>query len=317
MEQAVRRLGVAVKIMGAGGLPSHDGRRAASRPHLSVSLLMLRDVLRYLGERLIGCYRLSDTLAPYLTHPNLPQFHRQIDECAALLAELGADARRHGIRLTLHAGMHVAPWSEDAEVAARGVGEVVALAELLSALGAGREGVIVLHMGAAGGAAIERCARWVERLPLAARARAVFELSDSGATLHDALSLHRLARVPIVFDTLHFQLNNPDRLALGEALGLALATWPPGMRPKIHASTQRTEAHLRAARGGAGAHVVAPRLGQHADYLNPFEFIALLAAARGLPPFDIMLEAKAADLALLRLRADLARFAPEYAAGVA
>ena len=39
-----------------------------------------------------------------------------------------------------------------------------------------------------------------------------------------------------------------------------------------------------------------------------------LTAARGLPLFDIMLEAKAADLALLRLRADLRRYTPELAA---
>ena len=38
--------------------------------------------------------------------------------------------------------------------------------------------------------------------------------------------------------------------------------------------------------------------------------------ARGLPPFDIMLEAKAADMALLRLREDLRRYAPEVAAMV-
>jgi UV DNA damage endonuclease len=45
-----------------------------------------------------------------------------------------------------------------------------------------------------------------------------------------------------------------------------------------------------------------------------FEFATLIAAAHGLPPFDIMLEAKAADMALLRLREDLRRYAPEAAA---
>jgi len=60
--------------------------------------------------------------------------------------------------------------------------------------------------------------------------------------------------------------------------------------------------------------VLAPPAGQHADYVNPFEFSALIATTRGLPVFDIMLEAKAADLALLRLREDLRRYAPEVAA---
>ena len=45
-----------------------------------------------------------------------------------------------------------------------------------------------------------------------------------------------------------------------------------------------------------------------------FEFASLIAQARGLPPFDVMLEAKAADMALLRLREDLRRYAPEIAA---
>lgn len=47
-------------------------RRPASGPHLSISLLMLRDILQYLSEQRIGCYRLSDSLAPYLAHPSLP-----------------------------------------------------------------------------------------------------------------------------------------------------------------------------------------------------------------------------------------------------
>ena len=46
------------------------------------------------------------------------------------------------------------------------------------------------------------------------------------------------------------------------------------------------------------------------------EFAAFVAQARHLPPFDVMLEAKATDLALLRLREDLARYAPEIAASV-
>jgi UV DNA damage endonuclease len=50
----------------------------------------------------------------------------------------------------------------------------------------------------------------------------------------------------------------------------------------------------------------------HADYVNPFEFITFM---RTLPKleFDVMLEAKAKDLALERLRRDLPRYAPDVA----
>jgi UV DNA damage repair endonuclease len=46
-------------------------------------------------------------------------------------------------------------------------------------------------------------------------------------------------------------------------------------------------------------------LGPHADDIDAPEFAAYLSTVRGLP-FDIMLEAKYKDLALLKLRADLA-----------
>jgi UV DNA damage endonuclease len=52
---------------------------------------------------------------------------------------------------------------------------------------------------------------------------------------------------------------------------------------------------------------------QHSDFIDPFDFIDLLRSVRtaNLRPFDIMLEAKAKDLALLRLREQMAKFAPD------
>jgi UV DNA damage endonuclease len=313
------RLGVAVRILGKAGLRARDGRRAEHAPHLSVSLLLVREVLAYLAEQQIGCYRLADDLAPYLTDARHPAFARQIDECGDLLAETGALAREHGIRLSMHMPMHVALAAPDAALAERSASEVIARARLLDALGAGPEAVLVLHVGGAhgdGAAARFRFAACYERLPEPARRRVVVEPDESSFDLPDLLRLHQVTGAPVVLDILHHQINDRSRIPLGQALGLALATWPRGMRPKIHFSTQRTEAHLLPDRRGQARRVLAPQAGQHADYINPFEFAALIAAARGLPPFDIMLEAKAADLALLRLREDLRRYAPEAASQV-
>lgn len=54
-----------------------------------------------------------------------------------------------------------------------------------------------------------------------------------------------------------------------------------------------------------------PLAHQHSDFINPFEFIDLIRDARsaGIRPFDIMLEAKGKDLALLRLREQIEHFA--------
>jgi UV DNA damage endonuclease len=300
------RLGVAVRVFGLPG--ARWGRRAGQVPHLSARLLLLRDVLLYLARQRIGCYRLADDLA---SGPS-----GQFDECAGLLAEVGGLARTNGQRLTMHLPLYLALGTPDDALAARSAATIGACAELLGALGAGPEGTLVVHIGGAYGdraAALHRFAARFERLPDAARRRLAVEPDEESFSLADLLRLHQMTGAPIVLDALHLRLNNPQRLPLGAALGLALATWPPGVRPKIHYSSQRTEAHLLPARRGQERRVLAPRHGQHSDFICPFGFADFLAAARGQPPFDIMLEAKAADLALLRLRDDLRRFAPEVA----
>ncbi len=50
----------------------------------------------------------------------------------------------------------------------------------------------------------------------------------------------------------------------------------------------------------------------HADFTNPFEFSTFMRTAEGLE-FDVMMEGKAKDVSLLKLRPDLLRFAPDVA----
>jgi UV DNA damage endonuclease len=200
------RLGVAVRILGAGGLRARDGRRAEHAPHLSISLLLVREVLLYLAQQRIGCYRLADDLAPYLTDPHHPEFASQIDECGELLAEVGAVARKHAIRLTMHLPLHVALSAPDRAIAMRGRAEVAARARLLDALGCGPESVLVLHIGGAHGdrvAALERFAARYEQLPEPARRRVVVEPDEDCFGLPELLRLHQLTGIPVVFDTLH------------------------------------------------------------------------------------------------------------------
>src|SRR3712207_4967599 len=102
------RLGFPVRVLGRRGLRSHDSRRRPQAPHLSVSLVFLRDVISYLRAQNICCYRLADGLAPYLADGKHVEFQRQVDECAVELAEVGGLARAAGLRLTMHLGAHVA-----------------------------------------------------------------------------------------------------------------------------------------------------------------------------------------------------------------
>ena len=73
------RLGFAVKVLGEGGLPSHDTRRWQSGPHLRLAA-RLDAIFDYLDRFDIRMYRMATALAPYASHPELPRFHHQVEE---------------------------------------------------------------------------------------------------------------------------------------------------------------------------------------------------------------------------------------------
>ncbi len=310
------RLGFPVKVLGQPGLRSHDSRRWQNSPHLSVSLAYLRDIFAYLDRLDIRFYRMSGQLAPYLTHPTLTQFHRQLEECATELAAMGDLARELRLRLTLHPGHYVQLSSPDPLRVQRSGAELAGAAALLEAMGLGPEAVIVVHVGGVYGDPVqarERFVRHFTRLPGVVQQRLALENDDRRFSLQDALWIHRRTGVRLVLDTLHHRCLDPVGLPLPEALAQALATWPEEQRPKIHVSSSRTSAR-RVRRDGV-EHILPPLPNQHSDFIDPFQVVELLRGVQawGLRPFDIMLEAKAKELALLRLREQLHRFAPELA----
>lgn len=305
------RLGFAVKILGNGGLKTADMRRWQSGPHLARSLEYLDAAFDYLDEIDVHVFRLSSSTVPYGTHPDLPQFdfRRQIAECDVELERLREKARSLGLRLSTHPGQYTVLGSPDEEAARKARLDVEQDALLLNALGAGPEGVVVVHGGGVHGdreAALDRWARSFELLSETGQERLVFEHDERCFDLSDALRLHERTGVRVVFDLHHHRCNTGAEWdGVAEPLAAALDTWPVGVRPKVHVSSPRTE--LRE----VGGQLRPPLLDQHADFVSPWDLLALLQAANR--PLDVMLEAKAKDLALLWLRRALERVAPEAA----
>ena len=297
------RLGFAVKVLGGGGLPSHDARRWQSEPDLGVSLDRLDAILSYLDAQDIRMYRMATALAPYASHPDLPQFRDQPARCAERLAEVGARARELAIRLSTHPGQYTVLNSEDARVQRLAAEELEVQAELMDGMRLGPEAVVVLHVGGAAGgldAAHDRFEAGFALLSGAARARVVIENDDRSFGLGAVLPLAGRIGRPVVWDALHHRCLDPDGIPDREALRLAMATWPDGVTPKVHFSSPRTA--VEAQRGK----VVLPPLRAHADLIDPMAFEAFLLQTVDGADVDVMLEAKAKDLALLRLREQLA-----------
>jgi UV DNA damage endonuclease len=307
------RLGFAVKVLGRGGLKTHDSRRWQSRPHLARSLELLDAVFDYLDSIDVRVYRMSSSTVPYGTHPDLPEldYRRQIGECEERLEELGEKARSLDLRLSTHPGQYTVLNAADSEIARKARLDVEQDALLLDRLAVGSEGVVVIHVGGLYGdrvAALERWARSFEQLSGRAQRRLAVEHDERSFDVDDVLWLHERTGVRVVFD-LHHHRCKPGlvRHSVTEALTAALDTWPDGVRPKAHVSSPRTE--LREV-GGA---LRAPLLDQHADFLSPWDLLALLDAADR--PLDVVVEAKAKDLAVLWVRDALRRVSPETAAG--
>jgi UV DNA damage endonuclease len=314
------RLGFPVKVMARPDLRSNDTRRWASAPHLKTSLEYLDAILDHLAWHRIHMYRISSDLAPYATHPDMPQFHGMVAESAAELAAIGRKARALDIRLSFHPSQYVLLNSPNPDLTAKSVWDLASQAEMLDRMELGPEAVVVTHVGGAYGDRPASAARWVEtwgRLPEPVRRRLVLEHDDLRFSAADTLWIHGHTGVRLVFDHQHFWCLNPERLELRETLERMLATWPAGVRPKVHFSSPRTELRQLRRKDRTTRRVstvsVAPVWTGHADFVHPFEFVTFMRQTEELV-FDVMLEAKAKDLALMRLRPDLLRYAPDVAA---
>ncbi|UWQ21761.1 UV DNA damage repair endonuclease UvsE [Jannaschia sp. W003] len=314
------RLGIPVKVLGRPDLKSNDTRRWQNAPHLHVSLDYVDQILDHCAKLGVRMYRMSSDLAPYATHPDMPQFHGMVEESAERLAEVGAKARALDVRLSFHPSQFVLLNAPDDGLVDRSINDLLSQSRMLDLMGMGPEAVVVTHVG---GVYEDRAAsreRWVrnwDRCPEPVRRRLVLENDDLRFSAADTLWISERTGVRLIFDHQHFWcLHEPDA-DLVETFAACLATWPEGERPKMHFSSPRTEMRTIERKDRKTGKKVAgqapPIWTGHADFVQPFEFIRFMRDAAHLE-FDVMLEAKRKDEALLRLRTDLARYAPDVAA---
>ena len=338
------RLGFPVKVLGRPGMKGNDTRRWQKNPHLKCSLEHVSEILDYLKKVEINMYRLSSDLAPYATHPDMPQFHNMLAESDAELAAFGRKAREQDVRLSFHPSQYVLLNSPDPELTRKSIWDLSSQAEILDRMGCRPEAVLVTHVGGVYDDRQAARARWIDgwnQCPEHVQRRLVLENDDIRFSAADVLWIQERTGVRCVFDYQHFWCLNPERLDMRETLEKFLATWPAGVRPKIHFSSPRTEMRevkrqitpkqRAAAKAGktrkskeltkttvkATARIktvlLPPIWTGHSDFTNPFEFATFMRMAEGLE-FDVMMEGKSKDVSIIKLRPDLLRYAPDVAA---
>jgi UV DNA damage endonuclease len=191
----------------------------------------------------------------------------------------------------MHPGQYTVLNSPRKKVVAAAAAELSYHAAFLDAMGLSAEHKIVLHAGGVYDdreASMRRFREKFESLPLNVRRRLVLENDERSYGVYDVLNLCDSLGVPMVFDYLHHRAYT-GRGANSALIERVFETWSAhDGRPELHYSTQKLGA----------------RTGAHADMIDANDFLHFVSL---LPrrAVDVVLEAKAKDKALLKLRLDL------------
>ena len=252
----------------------------------------LQDVLaalRWNVERDLRFFRVSSDLIPFGPLPEFPFDWAEAYDW--LFREIRRTVKSEGMRITAHPGQYTVLNSPKPGVVEEALRELDHQAQLLSLIDP--NGTLTLHVGGAYGdkpAAVARFAENFARLSPRAQDMLILENDDTTYTLDDVLPLCESLGIPLVFDYFHHQCHyvgdSPDT-ELIEKLERVVATWN-GRVPKFHLSSARPEGPRKA----------------HADYVRPEdleEFVQVMEAVGGDEPYDIMLEAKEKERAVLAL----------------
>jgi UV DNA damage endonuclease len=242
----------------------------------------LIEIFHWNHEHQIMMFRLPSDLIPLGSHEEVDLATLVLPRTQEIIA-LTQD-----MRLSMHPGQYTLP-SATGAVWQRSYRDLCYHAFLLDHLGKA-DSDIILHGGGVYGDRVATSARIVANirtLPTNVRQRLRLENDERSWSIADLLPICETVGTPLVVDTLHHTLNGGSALATLPWERI-LATWH-GKRPKLHYSDQDPTR----------------RPGAHSEYVNAQSFHAFQSSIP-FAEYDVMLECKAKEKALLQLRDDLA-----------
>ena len=260
---------------------------------IAENLATLLEILRWNLERGIRFFRVSSAVIPLASHEAFTLEWRT--QFAAELAEIRTFVAEHNLRLSVHPGQYTVLNAPRPEVVQKAVRELEYHASFLDAVDPA-QGTMTLHVGGAYGdkaAALERFAVNFTQLSPMAQNQLTLENDDRIFTAGEVLGLCERLEVPMIFDFWHHKLNPTLETwdtGLDTLLPQVVDTWGERV-PKFHLSSAR----------GLGT--------AHADLIEPVDFGQVghfLGSFGGDKPYDLMLEAKLKETALLTLRQNVA-----------
>lgn len=252
-------------------------------------------ILRYNEAYNIKVFRFTSKLVPLATHP-LTEGWDYAKDFEAEFKEIGDLVKSRDFRVSAHPDHYTLINSKSDEVIESSIRDLDYHARVFEAMGLeDYKYKLVMHIGGLykdKEKSIERFKENFIKLPDRIRNRIILENDDKSYTASDVLRICKDLKVPMVLDVHHHScVNNGEKLE--DLLPQVFDTWNgEAFNPKIHFSSPKSPKSFRS----------------HADDIDIDEFRGFLDITKKVGrDFDVMLEAKNKDVALLNLSAKLER----------
>lgn len=250
-------------------------------------------ILKYNKAMDISVYRFTSKLVPLATHPMIEHWD-YVADFKKEFREIGDFVKENNFRVSAHPDHFTLINSPNEKVIEESIKDLDYHVKIFEAMGLEDYSYkLVLHIGGLykdKKTSIERFKDNYAKLPDRIRKRIMLENDDKSYTAYDVLEICRTLDAPMVMDIHHHSCVNNGEPLEGLLEG-AFDTWNnEKLKPKIHFSSPKSEKQYR----------------NHADFIDPTDFKEFLdTAARLGRDFDVMLEAKSKDSALLKLSEEL------------
>lgn len=257
----------------------------------ALNLYHTKRILYFCASHEIEVYRLSSSLVPLATHPEVEwDFHAPFKN---EWKELGDLIRKFGIRASFHPNQYTLFTSPRDHVTENAVKDMMYHYRMLELMGIEDQGVINIHIGGTYGdkeKTLERFHENLKTLPDEARRVMTLENDDKTYDAGETLAACKQSHIPMVLDIHHHEANLSEQ-PLEDLLPDIFNTWHHrDLVPKIHVSSPRSEKAFRS----------------HADLVDSSFVEGFMKQVKELDQdIDIMVEAKHKDLAMLKLVEDL------------
>lgn len=268
----------------------------------------LIEMIKWNEKNGIKVFRLSSEIFPHLSNPILGELlgveiPYNIEFARPYLKEFGSLAKKFGHRINFHPGQFNQLGAENPDILNTTIKDLTAHAIILDMMDAPPESTMVIHGGGmyckkdedpkvSKKRTLDRWVKQYKALPEFVRNRIVLENCEKCYGTDDLLPICLDNNIPLVLDVHHFNCYielhpNETPTPMSEIWKDVCKTWGD-RRPELHISEQ-----------GSGA------IGHHSDYISKIpDYLFEFSKYR---PFDLMVEAKHKELAIL----DLYRKHPE------